>query len=371
VNTAAPLPRGARNWPDTAGVAKAADYQARAVDRIREILSTEHAVVRREVESRISEGHWQGSGENIDPHHVSNALRFLTEQRGELEWVSAPTRGKGKQPVPTLQPVNRYGRATKIEQAAARKRLLYGRYMGWASGTQRHPHGLVGPAGEAATRAGIMESEVVIPLTSDAGAVSNVLGVSVPGPLDSAGFMVPVSSQGLPGAPVTLLFEVKNLRQWMYPSAAEIYQLLGKAVVVQQAQPDVSVVPILACRRSHPTLFWMASQLGFVVIAMDRQFLGPHVAEPKYLEVRNELHFHDLTLGNGPSLRVRDRLKGAVRKNCIEFAQTWQRTVSDTQISAALLQLSRTTDRRTRAALAETVEKLAVDNGWGDGWPVG
>lgn len=352
-------------------MATPAEYEARAVDRIREILSTEHAVVRREVESRISEGYWQSSGQNIDPHHVSNALRFLTKQRGEFEWVTARTRGKGKQPVPTLQPVDRTGRATKIEQAAARKRLLYGRYMGWASGTQRHPHGLVGPAGEAATRAGIMDSEVVIPLANDAGAVSNVLGVAVPGPLDSAGFMVPLDNQGLPGAPVTLLFEVKNLRQWIYPSAAELYQLLGKAVVVQQARPDAAVVPILICRRAHPTLFWMASQLGFVAIPMDRQFLGPHVEEPKYLEVRNELHFHDLTLGNGPSLRVRDRLKGPVRKNCVEFAQTWRRTVSDTNLSAALLQLSRATERHTRAALTETVKEAVVDNGWGDGWPVG
>lgn len=191
-------------------MATAAEYEARAVDRIREILSTEHAVVRREIEARISEGYFQSSRQNIDPHHVSNALRFLTDQREEFEWVSAPTRGKGKQPIATLQPVNRTGRSTKIEKAAARKRLLYGRYMGWASGTQRFPHGLIGPAGEAAMRAGITQSEVVIPLASDAGAVANVLGVAVPGPLDSAGFIVPLDDNGLPGAPVTALFEVKT-----------------------------------------------------------------------------------------------------------------------------------------------------------------
>ncbi len=352
-------------------MATAAQYEARAVDRIREILSTEHAVVRREIESRICEGYFQSSNQNIDPHHVTNALRFLTDQRGEFEWVTAPTRGQGKQPVPTLQPVDRTGRATKIEQAAARKRLLYGRYMGWASGTQRYPHGFIGPAGEAATRGGIMQSGVVIPVVGDAGAVPNVLGVDVPGPLDSAGFIVPLDDHGLPGAPVTLLVEVKNLRQFIYPSAAEVYQLLGKAVVVQQARPNAAVVPTLVCRRAHRTLFWMASQLGLFIIPMDRQFLGPQVEEPKFLEVRNELHFHDLALGNGPSLRVRDRLKGAVRQNCVEFAARWQRTVSDARISATLLELSRTIDRSNRARLAETVKDLVVENGWGDGWPVG
>lgn len=352
-------------------MATAAQYQARAVDRIHEILSTEHALVRREVESRISEGYWQSSGENIDPHHVSNALRYLTDELGELEWVSAMTRGKGKRPVPTLQPVNRTGRGTKIDKAAARKRLLYGRYQGWASGTQRHPQGLIGPAGEAATRGGILASEVVIPIASDAGEVSNVLGVAVPGPLDSAGFIVPIDHRGVPGAAVTLLFEVKNLRQWIYPSAPELYQLLSKAVTVQQARPDAPVLPILVCRRAHPTLFWMASQLGFIAIPMDRQFIGPHIEESKYLEVHNELHFNDLTPTSGPSLRVRDRLKGAVRKNCTNFAQTWQRTANDPQISAALLQLPHTKDRQDRAALAETIKDLVVENGWGDGWPVG
>ena len=67
-------------------------YQARAVDRIREILAAEHAAVRRELESRIAEGHWSGSGENIDPHHVTNALRELV-RLGELEFVTGATRG--------------------------------------------------------------------------------------------------------------------------------------------------------------------------------------------------------------------------------------------------------------------------------------
>lgn len=363
------LQNGLRSNPrpnrDNSQVATPAEYQARAVDRIREILSTEYAVVRREAESRISEGYWQSSGQNIDPHHVTNALRSLVEQ-GELEWVKGPTRGGAQ--IPTLQPVNRTGRGTRIDQAAARKRLLYGRYMGWASGTKRHPQGLIGPAGEAATRAGIKDSDVVI-FTS----ASHPLNVTLSGPLDSAGFILPLDSNGIPGVPITLLFEVKNLRQWLYPSAAEIYQLLGKAAAVQQTRPDAAIVPVLVCRRAHVTLFWMAAQLGFMVIPMDCQFIGPHVEEPKYLEVRNELHFNDLKLGNGPSLRVRDRLKGPIRDKCTEYAQTWKRTVSDPQISTALLQLSnpKANDRQGHAGLVSAVEEQVVANGWGDGWPTG
>lgn len=115
----------------------------------------------------------------------------------------------------------------------------------------------------------------------------------------------------------------------------------------------------------------MATQLGFMVIPMDRQFVGQHVEEAKHLEVHNELHFKDITLGNGPSLRVRDRLKAAVRERSDEFAQRWERTVSDTRISTTLRQLSHPRDRRTRAALTEVLKDLVVDNGWGEGWPTG
>jgi hypothetical protein len=237
---------------DTSRVVTPAEYDARAAERIREIIAEQHAVVRREVESRVSEGYWSGSGQNINPHHVSNALRDLVK-RGEMEWVTGATRGGAQ--VETLQPTNRGGRADRIDRAAARKRLLYARYLGWASGTKRHPKGLIGPAGEAAVRSGILESGAVLPTEPGAGAVARLLGLSLPGPLDSAGVTVPISADGTPGDAVTLLFEVKNIRQWIYPSAPEPYQLLAKGVLVQQARPDAAVVPILVCvcRKAHIT----------------------------------------------------------------------------------------------------------------------
>jgi hypothetical protein len=353
---------------DTFGVATPAQYEARAVDRIREILAVEHAVVRREVESRITEGHWQGSGENIDAHHVTNAIRRLVDELGELEWVHRSTRGKHV--VATLEPVDRAGRSDRIDRAAARKRLLWGRYLGWATGTERYPHGLVGPAGEAATRGGILASGAVLPIAAGAGAVSRVLGVDLTGPLDSAGHTVPISDRGVPGTAVTLLFEVKNVRQWLYPTAPEPFQLLGKAVMVQQTNPDAAVLPVLVCRRAHPQLFWMAKQLGFMVINMDVQFIGSRIDEAGYIEVRNELHFHDLKLGDGPSLRVRDRLAGTIRTHCTEFATRWHATAHDPQISATLAQLAKTksSDQRTRRGLVDGIKEVVVQHGWGEGW---
>ena len=73
------------------------------------------------------------------------------------------------------------------------------------------------------------------------------------------------------------------------------------------------MVPVFIARRTHLTLYRMAKQLGFLIIEMDRQFIG-EVEEAEMLEVRNGLHLYDLTVGSGPSLRVRDRLRGAISK---------------------------------------------------------
>lgn len=342
----------------------AAQYDAMAVDRIREVIAVEHAVLRRELESRLSEGFFATSRENIDPHHVSNGIRRLLE-RGELVQHGATARGGAH--ITTLQPADRTGRGDRIDRAAARKRLLWARYLGWATGTKRHPHGLIGPAGEAATRAGIIASGAVIPAAPDAKAVAQILGVNLAGPLDSAGITVPLNSQGIPGTPVTLLFEVKNVRQWLYPSAAEPYQLLGKAVQLQRARPDASIVPVLVCRKAHATSFWMASQLGFVIIDMDRQFVG-NVDKESYMEVRNELSLTDITLGDGPSLRVRDRLKDVIRDRSPRFAASWQRTSLDDPLAATIAALAASPkDQPGRTRLVQEMRELVISKG-GKGW---
>jgi hypothetical protein len=92
-----------------------------------------------------------------------------------------------------LQPTDRTGRGDRIDRAAARKRLLYGRYLGWATDTKRYPKGLIGPAGDAAAQSATLESDSVLPTAAGAGAVSRLLGAQLPGPLDSAGVTMPVS----------------------------------------------------------------------------------------------------------------------------------------------------------------------------------
>lgn len=287
-------------------------------------LTEHHAVVRPELESRIGERYFARDTRNLDPHHVSPALRGLIDE-GLVTRTSAVARG-GKT-IETLQLTDRTGRATKIDRAAARKRVLYARYRGWAEGTTRYPQGLIGPAGEIAVRDAIMRSSTLVPLTPGAGEATEILGVKLNGPVDSAGYLVPIVG-GRPQHPITTLIEVKNIRSWVYPKSQELYQVLDKAAQVQRANPSEPVLPILVCRKAHITLIWMASQLGFVVIEMGRQFAGTSMPAEDVDEVRTELHFKDLHHGVGPSKRVEDRLR-SIRPHIIDYAWKWQKTATD------------------------------------------
>lgn len=340
----------------------ASDYTELAESRIYETLREEFAVVHLELESRLAERYWQGAtNHNIDPHHITNALRNL-RAGGAIEWVSGKTRGGHE--LETIQPTDRAGRGTKIDRAAARKRLIYARYTGWAQGTKRHPHGLIGPAGEAAVRSALIESGSLQPAVPGFGETSELLGVKLAGALDSAGFIVPIV-RGMPLTPITTIVEVKNIRSWIYPSSAEVYQLLSKAVQLQVPNPNQLIVPILVCRRAHRTTFWMAKQLGFFVIDMNRQFTGD-VEDDALLSVRNELHFNDLYAGTGPSLRVKERFQGTLPKHATGSAERWLQTTED--LGPTILALRRSKNQQTHNLLMRRLRAESTARGDQGGW---
>lgn len=342
-----------------------ADYTELAKSKVRRALDEHHAVVALELEARISETRSSTGDIAVDPHHITKAVGQLVRS-GELTRVAGPVRGGGE-PVETIQFVDQRKRKTATDRAAARKRLLYARYRGWAQATQRKAHGFIGPAGEEATRLAILASGAVIPAAPGAGEVSNLLNVELPGPLDSAGFMVPLDDNGLPRPAVATLFEVKNIRGWIYPTSRELYQLLYKAAVLQVAHLGQPVLPILVCRQSHATTYKMARQLGFMVIATEVQYAG-HVNEVALNEVRVELAFDDLRAGVEPMLRVRDRLIKTAPTYSLTSSEAWKTTVTNPDMVASIADLRTATDKAQRAALMAAFRNEAADAGYDGGW---
>jgi hypothetical protein len=340
------------------------DYVERAATRIREVMTAELAVVHGELEARIAEAGYADSGRNIDPHHITSALRALV---GHEELVYRTERSRGGQDITTIELANRQRRATAVDKAAARKRLLYARYNGWANATVRHPRGLIGPAGEAATRSAIIASGAVLPTQPGAGEVKTILGTTLRGPADSGGMVVPLTVEGIPRTPVTILVEVKNIRSWVYPNSVELYQLLDKATTLQEKHPDQPIVPVLVCRRAHKTLFRMAKQLGFFVIQTERQWAGD-VPEDDLLGVRSELHFQDLHRGSEPSVRVRDRFRNVLPREATTFAAAWSETCRSHGIANRLHELSNIKNPGDRARTMESLRHAAEDYDLPGGW---
>ncbi len=122
--------------------------------------------------------------------------------------------------------------------------------------------------------------------------------------------------------------EVKNVRDWLYPSSPEPYQLLEKAMFIARHRPDIAVMPVLVCRRAHYTLFRMAKDLGYFVIETNRQFILPQVAEQEVIEVRRELGFADLVRDDGRDDRIFKRLTETLPEYALTNAERWAATVA-------------------------------------------
>jgi hypothetical protein len=290
---------------------------------IRELVDREHAVALREIDARLAEIKWQTLSHRIDPHHLTTARNELVRS-GELDMVDARTRG-GRDLTMFVTTAPR--RTTAIEKAARRKRLLLARYLGWAEGTPSRP-GIIGPAAERAAAASLtLAAPYGYRLLQPSGAgVTEMLGETLPGPLDNAAIYTALNDDGSPGRSVAIPVEVKNVRDWLYSSSAEVFQLLTKAVQIKQARPDIDVMPVLICRRAHITLFRMAKDLGFFVIDTRRQYILPRVPEEEVVEVRAGLGFLDLTRQDTADERVVRRLTQTLPGYALDRADRWRET---------------------------------------------
>lgn len=298
-------------------------------DAILDMLGREHAVVRREIEAKVSDKVWLNMGDPIYPHNVTVALRRL-RAAGKIEETTDTTRGQRSITVIHLD--NPRGRRilTKVDRAAARKRLLYGRYRKWSDPTAQYPRGMIGPAGERVVRASFraVADRGFVPIDRAGSEVFEVLGVPLPGPLDDAHYLTVEDERGMPTL-VTLLVEVKNIRQWIYPDYPGVFQLLHKAAVVQQARPDDLICPVLVCRRRSYKALAFAIDLGFYGIQARQQYLLPlsRIDERLMEEVRVELGFGDLRKRDGADPRLAERFIGqSLRGDALPAARRWAET---------------------------------------------
>ncbi len=301
-----------------------------AVDAVHDLLSREYACVWSEVQAKLSEPAGIGK-RHIDPHHLTTARHRLLAE-GKIVETAIRTRGGAPIHIVTLAPQR--GVATLIDTASARKRLLQARYFGWtrAHKSRKVPN-LIGKAGEVVTHASLLEAAATgagyALLNPSTGQVSTLFNRDVPiGPLDNAAALTVFDENGYP-VPVVVVVEVKNIREWIYPRAAELYQLLSKAAQLQAAQPNQRFVPVLVCRKPHHTLFAYAKALGFVVFYTIVQPILMHSDAPPEAvgEVVNELGYN-LEIMQGPHKGLSGAFAKTLPKEALAAATRWAETIS-------------------------------------------
>jgi hypothetical protein len=94
-----------------------------------------------------------------------------------------------------------------------------------------------------------------------------------------------------------LVVEDKNLREWLHPSAEEVWSVIGKALRVPHA------VPTLICRRMHYVAFPIFKRIGLTCWQVYKQFFSPaHVTEDQLEPYRHKdrLGFADVTTDLSP-----------------------------------------------------------------------
>ena len=127
---------------------------------------------------------------------------------------------------------------------------------------------------------------------------------------------------------------MKSVRYWLYPNSEEPWQLIWKALALSARAPDWRLCPVLICRRAHPSLFWMARDIGFLVREMRASPMGD--VDPVHLrEVVAGLGFQDLRAGSTPSGSLQPWLADTLPREAYRTAETWGDDVRQPAVSVA------------------------------------
>jgi hypothetical protein len=292
------------------------EWHERGKAALLDILDRRHACTISEIEAHCADRTGHGAGPwSVNPHHLTNA-RIELLRAGAIEYTDASTRSHpGLIRTWSLPPT--YGRKSKIDAAAARKRLLTARHNGWSERGGRNL-GLIGAAGEDAVSTALTSAGSAV--LEPTGPVSRILDVDLKsarlGELDNTGTVIDRSDAADPKL-VTVLVEVKNTREWIYDTNDGLVRFLGKAAYVQAARPDQLILPVFICRQFQVTAWRLGERHGFLPAMVEQQLVLPdHDNIPEsFAEVRDEL-YPDLVLGAKPT----NRHLGIARQGIAKYA---------------------------------------------------
>lgn len=330
------------------------DWEAAAREVILDILDVEYSVTPRELEARASNEPWSTLGYTVDPDFLSAARRDLAEERLLGSAVRATRGGRS---IETWHRLDQKRRTTRIENAAARKRLLTTRHWSWAQSSARYPKGLIGAAGENALVGVVTDSDLFSGIRRDA---TTALGRTLDGGSVDVLCYLTTEVKGRPKV-FTTLIEVKNRRQWYYPSHPDLHRFLYKAAQLQAAEPNEPILPVFASARRHHFTLRLGRLLGLYAVQYQAQFVldRSEVDHGHFAQVTRDLGYSDLILGDSPNNKMRRAIAESLPRNAATTSERWRLVAPHT--ADLHRQIRDSTDLEERNALTIEVERIAIE----------
>jgi hypothetical protein len=300
------------------------EYVRLAEDALMDLVRTEGAVLLREAEAKISDTRYPKIPTEVNPHHVTSARSNLLGRH----WIklSEPLDESNTR---LLVLADDKGRRDQIRNATRRRKALHKRMEKWGRPRARYNNGLIGEAGERVARASLLDASPagVRPVNPGAAEVRTMFGAPVPGgPLDSAAWVDQYDEHGQATGSILCPIEVKNIRHWVYPSSHELFQLLHKAALLQQANPAIEICPVLVTRKRSWTADRMSRDLGFRILDIHKQFVLPiaDVLEDEVQELHDELGYTDLIRTDQADPTLTQIFAGTMRQGASRNAVSWR-----------------------------------------------
>ncbi|MPZ52501.1 MAG: hypothetical protein GEU79_07175 [Acidimicrobiia bacterium] len=124
--------------------------------------------------------------------------------------------------------------------------------------------------------------------------------------------------------------EVKNQREWLYPTNPELHKFLYKAASLRNATDNSGIIPVFISPFRRNQAYQLARTLGFWAVRSEHQWVLDRrpLKKDGFYEVRDELGYADLRLGDELTIRFKRAMTESLARNARQVAERWSVTAA-------------------------------------------
>ena len=217
-----------------------------------------------EIEARIAVRGWKDYPK-VQPLQLTAARKRLRADRRIIEEAT-----RHPIPVRTIRLPFPPRKKRELARLCGSRRKKYRPYLSWSNNQDlcgKHAEKVVLESAKAAAS----DAGLYVPPQS-LGEIASVNNVPLQrGPLDVLAHILELPAVN---SQIPLVMEVKNIHDWIYPSARPLWEFLVKAAELAARIP---IMPVIVCVRSPWTTSQMAKDIGFLTYQMRHQIFSPAI----------------------------------------------------------------------------------------------